>query len=91
MPLLPSETKKVWVVEFAPTPASTVGGWDWFLDYGKALEHFQKEVKEQLREDTHDVAIYSITVPEKWGKDKIQVWLEDNGNIIPQVDEVCAD
>ena len=77
-----SETQTIWIAEFAPKPhLSSVGGFNWYHLYCDAHTYLEDEL---LRiQNTHDIALYSVTLPAAYSTQDIQTWCEDHTNIIP--------
>lgn len=76
-------TQTIWIVEFAPLPPCSVGGFDWYYDYQHAAKQFEDH-RTNGDLESHQIGIYSVRLPAEWSRDQIQVWTEDNTNVLPE-------
>ena len=83
MKILPVTDQTIWVVEFAPIPPHSSGGFDWYFRYDDAFKRFQCHHDENNILCSHQIGIYSVHLPQDWTFNQIQAWTEDSYNVLP--------
>ncbi len=81
-----TEPQVIYIAEYESNAFRNAGtgGFDWSHNQQEILDCFNRNIS--IVGDSHDCALYRISLPGEWDDDMIQAWCEDHINCIPKVD-----